>query len=119
MVSISTIISDFWVYRGDNSQIYKIYATENGYSCPLINTGGITPGFNCYLRNRCIGPYGRSGKAIRGFPGHSTRLGRQLPEINIEIRYIVQVYIFYYKNLAEYNSTPGLLESPADNFSVK
>ena len=41
---------------------------------------------------RYIGPHGRSGKAIRGFLGHLTGSGRQLPEIGIVIRYIVQVY---------------------------
>ena len=46
---------------------------------------------SCYLGNRYIGPYSQSGKAIRGFPGHLIGSGRQLPEIDIEIRYIVQV----------------------------
>ena len=39
-----------------------------------------------------IGPQGQSGKAIRGFPGHLPGSGRQLPEIDIEIRLIRQVY---------------------------
>ena len=44
-----------------------------------------------YLRSRYISPYSQYGKAIRGFPGHLTGSGRLLPEIDIEIRYIVQV----------------------------
>ena len=92
MYSISTIMSDFWEYRGDNSWNNKIHVTYNDYSCPLIDTDGITPWFKCYQRNRYIGPYGRSGKAIGGFLGHMAGAGRQLPEIDIEIRYIVQVY---------------------------
>ena len=92
MFSISTIMSDFWEYRGNNSWNNKIHATDNGYSCPLIDTGGKTPWFTCYQRNRYIGPYGRSGKAIWGFLGHMTGARRQLPEIDIEIRYIMQVY---------------------------
>ena len=89
---MSIIMSDFWEYRGNNFWNNKSHATNNNYSCPLIDTGGITPWSKCSQRNRYIGPYGRSGKAIRGFLGHITGAGRQLPEIDIEIRYIVQVY---------------------------
>ena len=61
MFSISTIMSDFWEYRGNNSWNNKIHATDNGYSCPLIDTGGITSWFKCYLRSLYIDPY----KSIR------------------------------------------------------
>ena len=37
-------------------------------------------------------PVGRSGKAIRGFPWHLRGSGWQLPEIGIEICFIVQDY---------------------------
>ena len=47
---------------------------------------------NMLTRCRYIGPFGRSGKAIRGFPGHLPGSGRQLPEIDSKIRFIVQVY---------------------------
>ena len=47
--------------------------------------------FKWYLKCQYIGPQGRSGKAIRGFPGHLPGSGRQLQEIDIEIRFIMQV----------------------------
>ena len=56
------------------------HATYNDYSCHLINIGGITPLFECYLNSRYIGPQGQSGNALRGLPGHLPGLGRQLPE---------------------------------------
>ena len=68
------------------------HASYNDPSCPLIDTGGISPWFNCTNKSGFIGPHGRSGKAIRGFPGHLTDSRRQLPEIDIEIRFIAQVY---------------------------
>ena len=37
-----------------------------------------------------IGPSGQSSKAIRDCPGHLPGLGRQLAEIDIEIRFIAQ-----------------------------
>ena len=42
-------------------------------------------------KKRYIGLLGRYGKAIRGFPGGLPGLGTQLPKIDIEIRFIVQV----------------------------
>ena len=43
-------------------------------------------------KKRYIGLLGRYGKAIRGFPGSLPGSGTQLPKIDIEIRFIVQVY---------------------------
>ena len=37
---------------------------------------------------------GRSGKSVRGFPGHLRGSGRQLPKMDIEIRFIVQDHSF-------------------------
>ena len=78
--------------EGTTLKITKVYATYNDYSCPLINTGGITPLFDCHLNSQYIGPSGQSGEAIRGFPGHWPGSGRQLPKVDIEFRFIVQVY---------------------------
>ena len=63
----------------------KIQATYNDYSCPLIDAGGITPSFGCYLESRYIDPQGPSGKAIRGFLWHLPGSGGQLPKIEIKI----------------------------------
>ena len=44
-------------------------------------------------KGQYIGPYDRSGKTIRCFLWHLPGSGRQLPEMDIEIRFIVQVCI--------------------------
>ena len=76
--------------EGTTLKITKIHATYNDYSCPLIDTSEVTSWIECRLKSRYIGSQGRYGKAIRGFPGHLSGSGRQLPVINIEIRFIVQ-----------------------------
>ena len=91
MVSISTTRPGFREYRGATLKITKIHATLNRYSCLLIDTGEVTLWFNCDIKSRYICPQGWSGKVTRGFPGHLPGLGRQIPEINIEIRFILQV----------------------------
>ena len=67
-----------------------MHAICNGYSCPIIDTGGVTPGLNVISKSRYIVSSGRPGKAIRGFPGYLPASGSQLPEIDIVIRFIVQ-----------------------------
>ena len=64
--------------EGTNIKITKIHTAYNYYSWPLIETGGITPWLKRYLKKP-----GRSGKVIRGFPGHLPGLGRQLPGVDI------------------------------------
>ena len=49
---------------GQLLKLQKFIYTD--HSCPLINTGGITPWFKLSQKARL----GRSGKAIKGFPGH-------------------------------------------------
>ena len=71
--------------EGTTLKITKIYATYNDYSSLRINTGGISPWFDCHFNSRYIGPLGWFGKAIRGFSGYLSALGRQLPEIDIQI----------------------------------
>ena len=71
--------------KGTTLKVTKIHPTYNDYSCLLINTGGITPWFDCHFNSRYIGPLGWFGKAIRGFSGYLSALGRQLPEIDIQI----------------------------------
>ena len=78
------------VSRRTTLEITQIYATYNDCSCPIIVTGGITPWFECHLKTRYVDTLDRSGKAIRGFPGHLSGSGRQLLEIDIDIRFIVQ-----------------------------
>ena len=78
--------------RGQLLKLKSTHATFNDYSCPLIDTGGITLWLYCSVKSQYIGPQGRSGRTIRGFPGHLTDSRRQLLEINIEIRFIVLVY---------------------------
>ena len=80
------------VSRGQLLKLQSTHATYNDYSCPLINTGEITLWLYCSVKSQYIGPQGRSGRTIRGFLGHLTDSRRQLPEIDIEIRLIVQVY---------------------------
>ena len=75
MVLISTIISDFWSSEGTTLKITQIHGTSNVYSGPLLETGERAPWL--------------SGKLTRGFPGHFPGLGRQLPEIDIKICFIV------------------------------
>ena len=78
MVLISTIISDFWSSEGTTLKITQIHVTSNVYSCSLLDTGERAPWL--------------SGKLTRGFPGHLPGLGRQLPEIDIKICFIVHDY---------------------------
>ena len=78
MVLISTIISDFWSSEGTTLKITQIHVTSNVYSCSLLDTGERAPWL--------------SGKLTRGFPRHLPSLGRQLPEIDIKIRFIEQLY---------------------------
>ena len=55
-------------FSGLNSLNYKKnHATYNGYSCPLIDAGGITPWFKWYLRKPIYWPTGWNGEAVRGF----------------------------------------------------
>ena len=63
MVSVSTIISDFWEYRGDKF-MPLIMTTLSSHRHWWDNSLLCIP-----TRSRYIGPFGRSDKAIRGFPG--------------------------------------------------
>ena len=57
------------ISRGQHLKNYKIHATNNDHSCPLIDTGGIAPWFKCYGKQLIYtGSLSRSGKAIRAFP---------------------------------------------------
>ena len=98
--------------KGTTLKTTKIHATYNDYSCLLINTDGITPWFACHFNSRYIGPLGWSGKVIRGFPEHLPGLGRQLWEIEIEIRFIVQVclmsMVLLYKSRLHSNKVHSL-----------
>ena len=69
--------------EGTTLKIIKIHSISNDYSCPLIDTGGITLKFKVYLKKQYIGPKGLSSKAIRGFSGSLSDLERQLSEIEI------------------------------------
>ena len=53
------------------------HTTNYDYSCPLIDTGGISLWLYCSVKSQYIGPQGRSGKTIRGFLGHLTDSTRQ------------------------------------------
>ena len=50
-------------------------------------------GLNVLSKGRYIGQQGQSGKAIIGIPGYLPGSGRQLPEIDIKICFIMQVFL--------------------------
>ena len=91
MVLTSTIIISYQIFGSieGHLKITSIHPTYDDYSCPLIDTGGITPWYKLCLKSRYIGPLVRSGKLIKGFSRHLLGLGRQLSEIDIEIRLIM------------------------------